>query len=100
MRSGQPPDNRGAQAATAGPGAVPDSMQIEELARVLAGGGARAQEEAARELGKLGNSRAMMVLYDFVRDDGADPGARQVAADELVRLGLLRRERTGPSFAF
>lgn len=42
----------------------------------------------------------MMLLYDFVRDESAGPGARQVAADELVRLGLLRRERSGPSFAF
>src|SRR5688572_7032295 len=75
-------------------------LQIDELAGVLAGGGVRAQEEAARRLGEIGGPRAMMVLYEFVRDEEANADARKVAAEELLRLGLLRRERSGPSLSF
>lgn len=41
-----------------------------------------------------------MLLYDFVREDAAAPDARRTAAEALVRLGLLRRERSGPSLMF
>jgi hypothetical protein len=79
---------------------APSHLQIDELAGVLSGGGVRAQEEAARRLGEIGSPRAMMVLYEFVRNEEANADARKVAAEELLRLGLLRRERSGPSLSF
>jgi Flp pilus assembly protein TadB len=42
----------------------------------------------------------MMSLYELVQDETADPAARHVAAEALVRAGLLRRDRTGPSPMF
>jgi hypothetical protein len=41
-----------------------------------------------------------MLLYDFVGEDAGAPDARRTAAEALVRLGLLRRERSGPSPMF
>ena len=73
---------------------------LEDLAAALADGDPATQEQAARELGALGSGRAMMLLYEFVRDEEANADARQVAAEELLRLGLLRRERSGPSLTF
>jgi Flp pilus assembly protein TadB len=42
----------------------------------------------------------MMSLYELVQDETADPAVRRTAAEALVRVGLLRRDRTGPSPMF
>jgi Flp pilus assembly protein TadB len=41
-----------------------------------------------------------MSLYELVQDEAEDPAARRAAAEALVRAGLLRRERAGPSPMF
>jgi hypothetical protein len=41
-----------------------------------------------------------MPLYDMVRNEIADPAVRRAAAEALMKFGLLRRERTGPSPMF
>jgi Flp pilus assembly protein TadB len=41
-----------------------------------------------------------MALYELVGKETADPAARRAAAEALVRIGLLRRDRTGPSPMF
>ena len=53
-----------------------------------------------RELAGSDESRAMMLLYDVVRAETSDPGARHVAAEALVGCGLLRRERSGAPLTF
>jgi Flp pilus assembly protein TadB len=49
---------------------------------------------------ELGEPAAMMSLYELVQDETADPAGRHAAAEALVRSGLLRRQRTGPSPMF
>lgn len=53
-----------------------------------------------RELAGRAEAGAMMLLYDFVREETPEPGARRLAAEDLVGRGLLRRERSGPSLTF
>lgn len=53
-----------------------------------------------REVAGCDEPRAMMLLYDFVRAETSDPGARHVAAEALVGCGLLRRERSGAPLTF
>ena len=55
---------------------------------------------SVRALDRLGEPSAVMPLYEFARNELADPVARRAAAEALVKLGLLRRERTGPSAMF
>ena len=50
-----------------------------------------------RALERLGEPSAMMPLYDVVQNEIADPAVRRASAEALVRFGLLRRERKGPS---
>lgn len=75
-------------------------VTVQELATALLDGDPRTQERTVRELAGREESRATMVLYDFVREESADPDARHAAAEVLVRRGLLRRERRGPSPMF
>jgi hypothetical protein len=49
---------------------------------------------------RLEDQRGVLPMYDLVQDESADPGVRHVAAEALVTLGLLRRERRGPSPVF
>jgi HEAT repeats len=53
-----------------------------------------------RALVQLEDQRGVLPMYELVQDETADPGVRHVAAEALVTLGLLRRERTGPSPVF
>jgi hypothetical protein len=39
-------------------------------------------------------------LYELVQDETADSGSRHAAAETLVKHGLLRRRRIGPSIVF
>jgi hypothetical protein len=55
---------------------------------------------SVRALERLDEPSAVMPLYEFVLNDLADEGARRAAAEALVKLGLLRPERTGPSAMF
>jgi hypothetical protein len=53
-----------------------------------------------RELAGRDEAGAMMLLYEFVLEETSEPGARRLAAEDLVRRGLLRRERSGASPTF
>ena len=53
-----------------------------------------------RELAGRDEAGAMMLLYEFVLEETSEPGARRLAAEDLVGRGLLRRERSGPSLTF
>ena len=55
---------------------------------------------SVRALERLGERSAVMPLYDLVQNESADPAVRRASAEALVTLGLLRRERTGPSAMF
>ena len=55
---------------------------------------------SVRALERLGERSAVMPLYDVVQNEIADPALRHASAEALVTLGLLRRERTGPSPMF
>lgn len=53
-----------------------------------------------RELAGRDEAGAMMLLYEFVLEETSEPGARRLAAEDLVGRGLLRRERSGVSPTF
>lgn len=55
---------------------------------------------SVRALERLGEPSAMMPLYELVQNETADRAARHAAAEALVKFGLLRRHRTGPSPMF
>jgi Flp pilus assembly protein TadB len=55
---------------------------------------------SVRALERLGEQSAVMPLYDMVQNEIADPAVRRASAEALVKFGLLRRERTGPSPMF
>ena len=55
---------------------------------------------SVRALERLGERSAVMPLYDVVTNEIADPAVRRAAAEALLKFGLLRRERTGPSPMF
>jgi hypothetical protein len=55
---------------------------------------------SVRALERLGETSAVMPLYELVQNETADPAARRAAAEALVKFGLLRRDRTGPSPLF
>jgi hypothetical protein len=56
--------------------------------------------EVVRMLERLRNPVGTLPMYDLVQDEQADAFTRHAAAEALVTLGLLRRQRVGPSRPF
>jgi hypothetical protein len=55
---------------------------------------------SVRALERLGEPAAVMPLYELVQNEAADRMTRWAAAEALVKFGLLRRDRGGPSTLF
>lgn len=53
-----------------------------------------------RALERLRDPVGVIPIYELMLDEGTDEGVRHAAAEALVTLGLLRRERVGPSRFF
>jgi hypothetical protein len=51
-------------------------------------------------LGRLRDPLGIMPMYELVQDEEAELLTRHAAAEALVTLGLLRRQRVGPSRPF
>jgi hypothetical protein len=56
--------------------------------------------EVVRMLERLRNPVGTLPMYELVQDEQADLFTRHAAAEALVTLGLLRRQRPGPSRPF
>ena len=56
--------------------------------------------EVVRMLERLRNPVGTLPMYELVQDEQADLFTRHAAAEALVTLGLLRRQRAGPSRPF
>ena len=66
----------------------------EELALALEDADPSVRSDAVLELGGI------LPMYELVQDEQAELFIRQAAAQALVTLGLLRRQRVGPSRSF
>jgi Flp pilus assembly protein TadB len=67
---------------------------MEELALALNDADPGIRSQAVLDLGGI------LPMYELVQDEEAEPFIRQAAAQALVTLGLLRRQRVGPSRSF
>ena len=74
--------------------------RLEELVAALQDEDFSVRTEAARALGDRGDSRGILPMYEVVQDERVDPPTRYAVAEALVRLGLLRRQRVGPTRMF